>query len=329
MGEDNQIPNNLFAVAVSDLHLGHDECDVNSFRNLIQNFFRDRIVDNFILLGDIFDLWRRDNVQVIRDHIDILKSLVQLIRHGNVVKLHFVIGNHDFNIEEVLLSLKNNQDIDLSNLGKDIEQIKNEGKLLFYGGNLSDESGSLTLSFSGGPTFYFIHGHNLEWSGILTDEAYRAVLSGLCSADDTTGPILDAIWKGITFFSSDEGSPLLLRWRIISVLFGKCVASKLLGDMEEPADDRQTLKNILLNEYRREEVFQFPVQSEAEKAIMELAKLYAGYDPDSQYLIFAHTHQSGKGTNVSNTGCWYMSKKDEDRLIVITKQGEVIIHKFP
>jgi UDP-2,3-diacylglucosamine pyrophosphatase LpxH len=328
MGENDEIPKILFAVAVSDLHLGYDECDVDSFRNFLQNFFRDRIVENFILLGDIFDLWRRDNIQVIKDYSDILKSLLQLIRDRKIVKLHYVIGNHDFTIEEVLLSLKDNADNNLSNLGIEIEQIKNEGKLQFYGEGIANTSRSLALSLNGGQPFYFIHGQNLEWSGILTDESYREVLTGLCSADDTTGPILDAIWKGITFFSSDKGSPLLLRWRIISVLFGKCVARKLVDDMEESVDERQTLKNILLNEYRRDEVFQFPVQSEAEKAIMELAKLYAGYDPDSQYLIFGHTHQSGKGEQISNTGCWYKSKKNEERLLVINRQGDVTIHKY-
>jgi hypothetical protein len=101
-----------------------------------------------------------------------------------------------------------------------------------------------------------------------------------------------------------------------------------VDDMEEPAGERQTLKNILLSEYRLEEVFKSPVQTEPEKAIIELAKLYSGYYPESQYLIFGHTHQSGKGENISNTGCWYKTKIDESRLLVIDEQGDVAIHKF-
>lgn len=328
MGENAQTLPNLFAVAVSDLHLGHNESDATSFKKLLQDFFIDRGVDNFILLGDIFDLWRRDNTQVIRDHVDIINSLIQLVRNDKIKKIHFVIGNHDYTIEEVLYSFKGNTDVMLKNIADAIEKLADENKLQFYGGKLSKEESFLTLPFNAEKEFYFVHGHNLEWSGILTDDAYEAVLIGLCSADDTTGPILDAIWKSITFFSSHEGSPLLLRWRIISILIGKWVAKRLVNDMEASTDERVTLKSILLKEYRREEVFSSPMQSEAEKAIMDLAKIHTGYNPESQYLIFGHTHQSGKGTNVSNAGCWYTTKRNEDRLLIIDDKGTLAIDKF-
>jgi UDP-2,3-diacylglucosamine pyrophosphatase LpxH len=328
MGENLQTSPNLFALAISDLHLGHVESDVDSFKKLLQEFFVNRIVKNFILLGDIFDLWRRDNIQVVKDHAEILRSLIQLVNNGKIAKIHFVIGNHDYTIQEVLISLKGNSDAELANIADEIEKLVSTNKLQFYGGKLSKATSFLTLPFNAERKFFFIHGHNLEWSGILTDDAYEAVLTGLCSADNTTGPILDAIWKGITFFTSHEGSPLLLRWRIISILLGKWVAKRLVDDMEAPAEERSTLKNILLKEYRREEVFNSPMQSEAEKAIMELARIFVNFDPETQYLIFGHTHQSGKGTNISNAGCWYKSKKDEERLLIINTEGEVSIHKF-
>lgn len=78
-------------LVVSDWHLGYKKCN----RDAILNFLDDQAntkIDHLILLGDIFDFWRRNNAEIIEENDDIMGKLDKL----NVDTLHYIAGNHDY-----------------------------------------------------------------------------------------------------------------------------------------------------------------------------------------------------------------------------------------
>ena len=140
----------IMIIVVSDVHLGYDKCNKEAF-----NRFLDEVakcdVDDFVLLGDILDFWRRNNVSVALENEDILTKLQSLN-----TRLHYVVGNHDYTI----LKLR-------------------ERFPQFYP---LDVSKHLRLE-SGGNEFYFTHGYELEVLANLepmTIEAYEHISESLC-----------------------------------------------------------------------------------------------------------------------------------------------------
>lgn len=127
-------------VAVSDIHLGIRPNDPRErrFKNFLI-YLRENLLergDNLVLLGDIFDFWRRQLSDVLLQSEGIIEKLLELNQRG--VRLHYVIGNHDYYMNRIT------------------EQVKiifeTAGKRLV----LSDGSGSQSSKF------LFIHGYQLE-----------------------------------------------------------------------------------------------------------------------------------------------------------------------
>jgi len=92
----------LFAVVVSDVHLGHhvfgDDSAVQ-FRELLSSMenARDLEIEHFIILGDFIDLWRDDDDVLFDKYSDILERIGKLKNEsGKIKNLQYVIGNHDF-----------------------------------------------------------------------------------------------------------------------------------------------------------------------------------------------------------------------------------------
>ena len=53
---------------------------------------------DFVLLGDIFDFWRKDSVEILNTYEDIIEKLIGF---PNNVEVHYVIGSHDYCISEM------------------------------------------------------------------------------------------------------------------------------------------------------------------------------------------------------------------------------------
>jgi UDP-2,3-diacylglucosamine pyrophosphatase LpxH len=53
---------------------------------------------DFVLLGDIFDFWRKDFVEILNTYEDIIEKLIGF---PNNVEVHYVIGSHDYYISEM------------------------------------------------------------------------------------------------------------------------------------------------------------------------------------------------------------------------------------
>ena len=99
-------------IVVSDVHLGTENSNREEFIEFIGNLEDD--VECLVLLGDIFDFWRRDPVGVLLENVDIVHKLLSLEPRINVF---FVVGNHDFHLiklRESHFSLKFDLNYDLS-----------------------------------------------------------------------------------------------------------------------------------------------------------------------------------------------------------------------
>jgi UDP-2,3-diacylglucosamine pyrophosphatase LpxH len=84
-------------IAVSDVHLGEtgfqeQDRQFSNFLDHVQNSLL-REGGDLVLLGDIFDFWRGDLVEVLEEYSGIIEKLINF--PGNV-NIHYIVGNHDF-----------------------------------------------------------------------------------------------------------------------------------------------------------------------------------------------------------------------------------------
>ena len=182
-------------VVVSDVHLGTDDSNRDKLADFIENLGTD--IERLVLLGDIFDFWRRDSVGVLLENIDIVDKLLSLEPRINVF---FVVGNHDFHLIQFPES---------------------------HFGVTFDLKYDLSLGY-GGTTYRFIHGHQLENKRFGTLEIYETFADMMCMAGDDVGKAADEIWKkigegggildkirnffGISLYSSNPNPKATLPW---------------------------------------------------------------------------------------------------------------------
>jgi UDP-2,3-diacylglucosamine pyrophosphatase LpxH len=155
-------------IAVSDVHLGYQA----SNRQLFLSFLEDVCKglgsnDQLVLLGDILDFWRRNNVAVAIENEPIFNILESLD-----TKIHYIVGNHDYTL--ATLKLADNQ--------------------------LFDIRKTLRLE-DNGIAYNFIHGYQLEALAVfepLTIEEYESLCISLCQrTGDFIGDILSVLWDTI------------------------------------------------------------------------------------------------------------------------------------
>lgn len=152
-------------LVVSDVHLGCDKCNRDEFLNFL-DYHGSTKIDHLVLLGDIFDFWRRNNAEVIEENDDLLVKLNNL----NAKNVHYVAGNHDY----YLLDLNKRYDAN-------------------YQGAVSKY---LRLE-DGGESFFFIHGYELEailWEFPASLQMYEKFSNEMCFNKDVTGNFLSKIW---------------------------------------------------------------------------------------------------------------------------------------
>ena len=90
-------------IAVSDVHLAEKaddwqvQEDDKKFADFLDYLASGPLKDGgeLVLLGDIFDLWRRDFVNALIECESIVSRLIDLGRKANV---HYVVGNHDYHM---------------------------------------------------------------------------------------------------------------------------------------------------------------------------------------------------------------------------------------
>ena len=93
------IPRTYFAIAVSDVHLGYKKSDRDAFKAFVYDFLPKQSVDHFVMMGDILDLWTRDDDKLLKEVSGLLEQLSSLKEEGRIGVIDYVIGNHDYVIE--------------------------------------------------------------------------------------------------------------------------------------------------------------------------------------------------------------------------------------
>ena len=175
-------------VVVSDVHLGSDvgrkcrgtgrACDDLDLDPLFQTFvgylgkeYLHTKEDRLILLGDIFDFWRKDAAEVMIENQEAVSKLKEIA--GRSV-INYVVGNHDYSIRDMwrLAGTKNPFSTMDKRLHLDIE----------------------------GVAFTFMHGHQFEILANPYDKsgkAYDSISALLCSTAGVTGTTASALWSYI------------------------------------------------------------------------------------------------------------------------------------
>ena len=202
-------------IAVSDVHLGEDgyqeqEKQFSSFLD----YTKDTLLKgggDFVLLGDIFDFWRMDSVEILEAYKDIISKLISF---PNDIKVHYIIGNHDYYIGEIpeYFSEKPFEDLCMN-------KVVNDKKC-----------------------FRFIHGYQLEvMANPYTKDMklYESLAEQLSYHPAITSHAASGIWHVITSIIQHEG-------KYISSM-KKNPSSRLSG--EHKSEDK--IKTIAKSEVRQ------------------------------------------------------------------------------
>jgi UDP-2,3-diacylglucosamine pyrophosphatase LpxH len=256
-------------VALSDVHLGFSCCEEGPFRKFLKEISSNPHIDHVVLMGDIFDMWRRDPVKLLIDHSDILELLSTMQKSKNV---YYVVGNHDYHMIEA---------------GENIEKKYNL------------EVGAETLIPYGDQTYYFVHGHQFEFSSSL--ESYQHFANILCMGDDNVGSTADSLWnlyKTCLFHLS----PFKREFRLERKF------KKAVGMPAERLEER-TLKIIRKGAVKK--------RKELEDQVGDC------------FIVYGHTHRSfvDLEQKIANTGSWVDDTSaphlKKDTYITIEESGAV------
>lgn len=151
-------------LVLSDVHLGYERCNRNAFNAFLDKYNKD--IEHLVILGDLFDMWRRNNAEILLENEDILKKIINL----NAENIHYIVGNHDYYMLDLGQRYSNNFPFTI---------LKNL--------RLTDDQNK----------FYFIHGYELEVLNLepISLETYEDFSEKMCSSEDIIGEVTGEIWK--------------------------------------------------------------------------------------------------------------------------------------
>lgn len=148
-------------VIVSDVHLGYERSDATAFEKFLDSLLTQR-PDKLVLLGDIFDFWRRSDADILIENERIIEKLLQL-------PIVYVHGNHDYSMLKLSSRFPNQPGFEVLT--------------------------SLTLQDQ--PRFVLRHGYDLEVfvsMETLGLDAYEAFSEAMCHAGQAGGTLASWIW---------------------------------------------------------------------------------------------------------------------------------------
>jgi UDP-2,3-diacylglucosamine pyrophosphatase LpxH len=175
-------------VVVSDVHLGSDvgrkcrgtgrACDDLDLDPLFQTFvgyigkeYLHTKEDRLILLGDIFDFWRKDAAEVMIENQEAVSKLREIASRSVI---NYIVGNHDYSIREMW-------------------RVANTKNLF----STMDKRLHLNIE---GKDYTFMHGHQFEVLANPYDKSeklYDSISAMLCNSAGVTGSAASAIWAAI------------------------------------------------------------------------------------------------------------------------------------
>ena len=93
------IPRTQYAIAITDVHIGYKKADRDAFEEFIFDFLPKQSVEHFVMMGDVLDLWTRDDDKLLKQVYGDLQQLASLKDQGRIGTIDYLIGNHDYIIE--------------------------------------------------------------------------------------------------------------------------------------------------------------------------------------------------------------------------------------
>ena len=288
-------------IAVSDVHLGCKSGGVNRSNKDDFNSFLDNVVnklgsdDNFVMCGDILDMWRRDMAGVEIENADTLLKLQKLN-----AKVCYVVGNHDYHLDYL-------KEMPTFKIPKEKE----------------------TILKNGGRTYIFKHGYDYEQLMRLFEnkfdwlchqhEDFKETLSSIYEKlememkkrkiEPTRRMLSKQYIKEFNFCeieSIEFQAPRILRREDDQSIAKKFQIISHLIEMLKAAEERLLDKDIE------------SIKSEAEKE----SKKRDGV------IVYGHTHQPYITENVANLGSWVKTQKVNNTYLEI-KNGEMKLKIFP
>lgn len=163
-------------IATGDVHLGYRYCDRATFSRFLDWVSEQDGVTDFVLAGDILDLWRRDMVGVTMESAPIIAKIIALQKSG--MHVHYIAGNHDYSVRHLDLFPTR---FDFSTK---VELMEDDVK------------------------YTFIHGWELDQD---QDPIY---FDALCYSNDKWGRVADRVWDVYSKYISPLVYPLawLRQW---------------------------------------------------------------------------------------------------------------------
>ncbi|MFW9788510.1 MAG: metallophosphoesterase [Candidatus Thorarchaeota archaeon] len=323
-------------IAVADLHLGSPMANKSGFSDFIREFLEPNQDDisRIVLLGDILDLWRNSNSQVLLQNLDIMVLLGGLDMEKN-----FLVGNHDYAI--------------FSLMKQGIFSVSADST-----GLLDKVSESLELNYDG-LDLKFVHGHQVDyWSAL---KFYEVFSQAMCFVDLEDQDLSD-VWNIIYRFAEDLPEEIRMKVRQLPHETQMALEQKLSGPLEGNIDSEKSgkyhewellQKVSVLNDVANNSpesllsVTQFAeawgqllkkidqysdspflppaVEIEIHQMQRKAASLTIGLQ-DKQFLVRGHGHTPyvSQETKVTDAGCWLDSKGSYLRI----EDGEVKVHQW-
>jgi UDP-2,3-diacylglucosamine pyrophosphatase LpxH len=151
-------------LVLSDLHLGYERCNKEAIREFLDGYKSE--LDHLVILGDLFDFWRRNNVDILIENDDILEKILKL----KAKNIHYIVGNHDYYMNKLCERFGDNFPFKISK-------------------NLRLEDG--------GNKFYFVHGYEFEALNMepVTLDMYEEFCEKMCFSDDFIGGLAGHLWS--------------------------------------------------------------------------------------------------------------------------------------
>ena len=323
-------------IVVADLHLGSQMANKSGFSKFIREYLEPNQDDisRIVLLGDILDLWRNSNSQVMLQNFDVLTEIARLD-----MKKNYLAGNHDF----VIYSLLNQS---ASSVPPD------------SAGVLDQVSETLDLT-SDGLKLKFIHGHQVDYWSALS--FYEIFSQAMCFVDIEDQDLSD-VWNIIHRFVENIPESLRNKVRTLPPETQKALEEKLAGpldgnmagekiglsdeweflrevsDFEEvahrssrPINDielfaaewEQILKTI--DHYPESTMLPPRIAVDVNQRRREAATITVGLQED-EFLIRGHGHTPyvNQETKVADAGCWLGTKGSYLKI----EDDEVSVHEW-
>jgi UDP-2,3-diacylglucosamine pyrophosphatase LpxH len=255
-------------IAVSDPHLGYDKSDSEKFKefiysDLISNLSKN---DHLVLLGDILEFWRIQNVDAITNNEEILSRILRLAKNTTV---HYIIGNHDYTILNFYNNFKKNLPQDKYNF--DVSKFL----------HLKDVDSK----------YFFMHGYQFEVISSLeplTIDDYENISAVLCDrTNNLIGRTISSLWNLLQGFKFRdeffENEDIFNEFKVRNEFFDKI--DKITNPPEAREENMNNVEKAALSSSVREIFFGIP---------------------EDEFLIFGHTHRPfiRKDKRVANSGSW-------------------------